>query len=113
MEVLGHVPHLLGHGVAVNHKHNGTGGAAELIDNLRTFNYQYNPYGMNGNNYLSSNSIAAWNIDKLHSCLVLDGEREPVVVHGGVGLPSLPRHKLTKDSGLTTVTDSSDEDIYK
>ena len=35
VEVLGHVPHLLGHCVAVHHKHQGAGGAAKLVHNLR------------------------------------------------------------------------------
>lgn len=34
VQELGHVPHLLGHGVAVYHEHDGTGGATELINNL-------------------------------------------------------------------------------
>ena len=37
VEILGHVPHLLWHRVAVHHKHDGTSGATELINNLEMF----------------------------------------------------------------------------
>jgi hypothetical protein len=61
--------------------------------------------------YLSSDSITAWNIYKLHSSLVLDGEGEPVVIHGGVGLPGLAGDQLTKDGSFPAVTDSGNEDV--
>ena len=35
MQELGHVPHLLRHGVAVYHEHDGTGGTTKLVNNLR------------------------------------------------------------------------------
>ena len=34
MQELSHVPHLLGHGVTVHNKYDGTGGATELVNNL-------------------------------------------------------------------------------
>ena len=58
--------------------------------------------------------ISGFNADSVHTTVLSQAKWVclcGVVVHGGVGLPSLPRHKLTKDSGLTAVTDSSNEDI--
>ena len=109
MEILGHVPHLLGHGVAVHHEHHGTGGAAEFVDNLcaSVKHEKIGPAFFSVTMNLSSDSITSWDIDELHSWLILDWEREPVVIHGGVGLSWLSGYQLTQYGGLPAVTDSS------
>ena len=95
MKVFGYVPNLLGHRVAVNHEHQRPCRAAEHV------------------HHLAPHPLASRDVHQLNPGLAaVRGVGELVVLHTGVGLHTSSTHQLRQDGCLSTVTNSTDQNIY-
>ena len=93
VQILRHVPDLLGHSVAVHHEHEPPGGATEHVHGL------------------APDPVVAGDVDQADGGLVGDHVGHLVVLHAGVRLDSLATAQLGQDRGLARVTGPNDQDV--